>query len=522
MLRPYQQKVIDDITEVCGQGKRKIILQAATGAGKTIIASAIIKHAVQNLKRILFMAHRRELIWQASEKLKDVGIEHGILMGDHPHDPSQLVQVSSIQSLHSKAIKRKTVSHIPADLVIVDEAHHSASSNTWRTILDNYPSAIILGLTATPINRGGVGLGNCFDTIVRCPSISELIAEGFLVPARYYVPSLPDLRGLRVQAGDYVESELEARMDQKQLIGDVCQNWSRIAPNRKTLVFGCSVKHSQHLCENFRAIGIKAEHVDGKTPEKERDKIVESFKNGDTQVLCNCAVFQEGFDVPQASCLVFARPTKSLLLYLQVVGRVLRPSEGKKDCIVIDHAGAVYEHGTVDQDWDWRLEYGSEKNINNVMRSKIKFKKKAQITCGNCKEVYEFRIDCPSCGWKPKFRGQEVQTFEAYLQELTALEAPKGTTDEKTWFLGFKWYAEQHKYSPGWAAWKYKEKFNKWPGGAWKHLEAIEPPRDVLAYIRHLQIKWARSQPKTEAWKWKQTEIIPLQNRPDIYGGMIE
>src|SRR3990167_2073053 len=158
-----------------------------------------------------------------------------------------------------------------------------------------------------------------YTTLFRsCPSIKSLTAAGYLVPAVYFAPSIPDLKGIKVQAGDYVEKQLEERMDRPKLVGDVVENWARVCPDRKTLVFASGIKHSIHLTEAFNAVGVKAEHVDGKTPAEERAAIIKRFAEGATRVMSSCGVFIEGFDEPSASALIFARPTRSLMLALQI------------------------------------------------------------------------------------------------------------------------------------------------------------------------------------------------------------
>ena len=480
---------------------------APTGSGKTCIAASIVRHANSNGHRVLFLAHRRELVWQCSEKLYGLGIEHGIIMADEPHDPTRLTQVSSLQSLHSRAIKRKKLKLPPADLVIFDEVHHLFSAASWQNVLEEYPNALILGLTATPINRLGTGMQHCADVMVKCPSIQDMTKEGFLVPVRYFAPSIPDLKGIHVRMGDYVEKELEERMDQAKLIGDVCENWSRICPDRQTLVFACGIKHSIHMRDGFRSIGIKAEHVDGNTPKQERDEIVGRFKRGDVQVLLNCQVFTEGADFPEASALVFARPTRSLLMYLQVAGRVLRPAPGKKDCVIIDHAGVIYEHGPVAQDWDWQLDYGNEKTIYDKMGPIVKEKKKRQITCDKCKHVYEGVLICPECGNVPTVKGKPVATYEGYLQEIDQIDAPK-VADKMTWYLMLLGYARSKGKKDGFAYFKFIEKFNCKPAWDWKNIAPIEPSLEVKSWIRSRQIAWAAVQKKKGLDNAPKTGII--------------
>ena len=221
-LRPYQTTAIDDITTAAANGARRIISVLPCGSGKTCIAAKIMAHSISSGQRVLFLAHRRELVWQTIEKLKSFGVEGSVLIPGEPYDPSSLACVASIQTLHARAMRRKTMSMPRADLVICDEFAHAFSSGSWQKILAEYPTAFILGLTATPINRRGEGMGHCADAMVVGPSIQNLIDLGHLVKPKYFCPSLPDLQKIKIQAGDYVPGQLEKRMDNPKLIGDIC------------------------------------------------------------------------------------------------------------------------------------------------------------------------------------------------------------------------------------------------------------------------------------------------------------
>lgn len=506
-LRPYQNDVIDDLTTAAANGAKSLLLVAPTGSGKTCIASKIVKHAADNGHFVLFLAHRRELVKQAMDKLSSFGVESTPILSGEFWDKSIKVAVASIQTLHSWVIRRRVEGLPPADLLIIDEAHHSNSSKTWREIIDAYPNALKLGMTATPCNRRGRGLGHFFDAMIKTPSIAQLTEQGYLVPVKYFCPSLPDLKGVKVTAGDYNEKQLEAKMDSPKLIGDVLENWTRIAPSRQTIVFASGIKHSLHLAESFKSIGIKAAHVDGFTASDVRDGILKDFSAGKIQVLCNCAVFTEGVDLPTASCLVFARPTKSLLLYLQVAGRVLRTCPGKTDCIIIDHAGVLYEHGPVAQDFAWKLDYG-EGDVRQETRKGHVIKR--DITCVQCKHVYWGVLACPECGAIPQVQGKSVETYPAYLEALDAIENPK--EDRKSWYLQFLGYARERNKKDGFAFFKFQDKFpGEKPPYSWSYLEPIAPGLEVLAFIKIRNIAWAKSRyntakaptPPTNTWAWK-------------------
>jgi DNA repair protein RadD len=316
-LWPFQSAVIGRIWAAIEAGQRRILLVSPTGSGKTVIAGDIVANAATRGQRVLFLVHRRELTKQAARKLHAVGVDHGIIQAGFPPRLGERVQVASVQTLHARAVRTATIEMPEADIVFVDEAHH-VRARTYRRILEAYPNAIVIGLTATPCRGDGRGLGNAFDVMVECPQTAELIAGGYLVKPRIYAPSQPDLRGVRVERGDFVESQLAARVNTNHLVGDIIEHWHKLAERRRTVVFACGVAHSIHLRDEFRRSGVLAEHIDASTPVDERDAILAGLDKGTVEVICNAMVLTEGWDQPSASCLVLARPTKSLGLYLQM------------------------------------------------------------------------------------------------------------------------------------------------------------------------------------------------------------
>src|SRR5208337_3147394 len=232
-LRPYQVDVIAEYDRTLARGQNRIILVAPTGAGKTLIGCAIIRSAVQAWGRILVLAHRREIIAQTSQKLYGFGISHGIIQAGFSPRPLEPVQVASVPTLFARAIRTDKMLLPLASLLVIDECHH-CPAQSYRQIVDAYPDATLLGLTATPCRGDGRGLGDIFQTIIECPQIAELIYQGYLVKTRCYAPINPNLAGVRVQAGDYVESQLADRMDIPKLIGDIVTHWHRYGERRKT------------------------------------------------------------------------------------------------------------------------------------------------------------------------------------------------------------------------------------------------------------------------------------------------
>jgi DNA repair protein RadD len=299
-LRSYQLEAIDKIEQ-----SKSALYVLPTGGGKTVIASAVIERAVQRGERVLVLTHRREILKQTSLKLP---IEHGLIQAGLNIDLEYPVQVASVQTLWARCMRTDKLSLPVANLIIIDEAHH-VGARTWRLILDEYPNARRLGLTATPCRGDGRGLGNYFDDLIEGPQIPELIGTKHLVPAVYYAPANPDLLGVETRQGDYVVSQLADRMNRNDLVGDIVSNWHKLAQRRKTLVFCVDVAHSVHIKDEFVKSGVRAEHVDGSTPKSERDAILARLASGETELVANCMVLTEGFDLPAISCIVLARPT---------------------------------------------------------------------------------------------------------------------------------------------------------------------------------------------------------------------
>ena len=304
MLRDYQQAVITQVNEVLASGIRRIVLAMPTGAGKTITAAAMIQAQAEQGKRSLFIVDRIELVDQAADHLNRVGLRVGILQGDrtslHPDDE---VTVASIQT-----IRRRNVPI--AEFVVIDEANilHKAHVELMRA----WNALPFIGLSATPLRQD---LSMHFESLVRGPSVRELTEQGYLVPAKAFCPSHNAmeaiLAGIHTRAGDYIEGELSKAINQKELVGDIVKTWQEKASDRQTLCFAVDIAHSRSIVDAFLAEGIRAEHLDAFTHSKERRELIQGFRNREIQVLSSVNVLSIGFDVPDASCGILARPTLS-------------------------------------------------------------------------------------------------------------------------------------------------------------------------------------------------------------------
>jgi superfamily II DNA or RNA helicase len=493
VLRPYQVDMVARVEAERLAGRRRILLVLVTGGGKTVVIADIIAAARARGERVLVLAHRRELITQTSQKLYAVGVGHGIVQAGFPSRPGEAVQVASIQTLHARAIRSAKMDLPPADLVVVDEAHH-ARSESYQRIVASYPAATLIGMTATPCRGDGRGLGNTFQVIVEGPPAADLIRDGFLVGTRVYAPARPDLRGVHTRAGDYVETELAERMDKPKLVGDIVSTWLRIGERRPTVVFATGVSHSVHLRDSFRAAGVAAEHIDGSTPIEQRDAILADLKAGRVDVVCNAMVLTEGWDCPEVSCLVLARPTKSIGLHRQMIGRVLRPAPSKIDALILDHAGAVFAHGFAEDAITWTLEE-DQRAENKVHAARGQAHRSTLTTCPECHAVRFEGKACGECGWRPQPKPRAVDVIDGDLGRVDRSRRVHAHVDGPDARLDFYrqllWIADEREYQRGWAAHQFKAKFGTWP--PFQSVDPMAPEPATRSWIRSRQIAYARA-----------------------------
>jgi DNA repair protein RadD len=388
----------------------------------------------------------------------------------------------------------------PADLLIIDEAHHCPAAS-YRAIVDGYPDATLLGLTATPCRGDGRGLGGIFETIIECPQVADLITQGYLVKTRVYAPTTPDLKGVRVQAGDYNESQLADRLDRPKLVGDIVTHWHKYGERRKTVCFAVNVSHSLHLRDEFVRSGVRAEHVDGGTPKPERDASLVRLASGEIELIGNCMVLTEGWDLPEVGCCILARPTRKMGLYRQMIGRVLRPAEGKRAAIILDHSGAVFRHGFAEDAVEWTLDPDrlSESAAHSARctdgsRSRL-------LECSQCGAIRIAGEPCFACGFLPQRPPRAVPIGAG---ELGLVEGRRAKVAEYDPGLRLEWLAmltaiaNERGYKSGWAAVNYKGKFGAWPPyGA--HVEPIQPTPEVRSWVRSRLIAYAKGKARGSA-----------------------
>ena len=407
-LRDYQERAIEAVRDSFRQGHKRTLLVSPTGSGKTLMFSYISAGMARNEKRIVIIAHRRELLKQISAALKNVGVKHAVLAAGTMGLPRANVVVASVFTLARRLTK------FPApDLIIGDEAHHFTPDSTWGKVVQAFPNARVLGVTATPERLDGKGLGLLFDDMVMGPTVAELTEQGYLSPAEVYAPSKPDLSRARTRMGDYVTKDLEDTMDKPSITGSAVAHYRKLADGRRAVAFCVSVKHAKDVAEEFRQAGYHASHVDGGMDERERDGILAKFETGEIQILTSCDLISEGFDLPAIEVAILLRPTKSLSMYLQQVGRAIRPSPGKEKTIVLDHAGNTKMHGFIDEHREWMLttERARKRSSDEVVPT--------VRSCPTCFAMHRPMPVCPKCGHVYQLRSRKIQQVDGELVQIT-------------------------------------------------------------------------------------------------------
>lgn len=482
VLREHQTQAMALLRQSLGAGHKRPIVQAPTGFGKTIMAAAIVEGARAKGNRVMFCVPSLSLIDQTVQAFWREGIRDvGVIQADHPMtDYRKPVQVCSVQTIQ----RRKHLPH--ADVVVIDEAHNWFKF--YEKWFESWNAIPFIGLTATPWTKG---LGKHFDDLIIAATTDDLIGRGFLSPFRVYAPSHPDLSGVRTIAGDYAEDDLAKVMDQIPLIADVVDTWKRLGQDRPTLCFAVNRAHAKHLQRRFEQSGIPAGYIDAYTNAQDREEVRKQFARGEIKVVCNVGCLTTGVDW-DVRCIILARPTKSEILFTQIIGRGLRTAEGKDFCLILDHSDTHLRLGFVTDICHETLDDGKHKE------STEKRKELLPKECPECAYLKPPKVStCPQCGFKPE-RQPGVHEADGELQELqqgTKTQQKNNRTtsneDKAAFYGGLLHYAQSKGYKQGWAANQYRENFGVWPN-AYRHVQPCEPNESVKGWIRHQNIKWAK------------------------------
>jgi len=487
-LRDYQSEAILNLREAIVR-KEKPVLSAPTGSGKTLIASEIFSLARAKEKRVVFVVPFLSLInqtWKAFERAGIDGRDMGVIQGAHElTDYTKPVQIASAQTLERRPLLPK------ADIVIFDECH--INRKIYQRWMNEAPDVYFIGLSATP---WAVGMDALWTQMIIVSTLSELIQKGHLSEFRYFAPAQPDLSKVRVARGDYVEADLEQVMSNTDLIADIVNTWREKANERPTFCFCVNRRHAQEVQHQFIRAGIPAGYVDAYTKIEEREALVEQLRRGDLKVICNIGTMTTGVDAPFVSCIILARPTKSEMLFIQIVGRGLRKDEasGKTDCLILDHSNTALNLGRPDE--IYYETFRSGKSATSGEKNKKEKEEKKPKLCPHCKFVMlPKEKECPSCGFVMPPPVSEIEVADGELTELgfAGVRAKnKALRDEKqAFYSGLLWIARDRGYKTGWADNKYRAKFKVWPRG----LDGVAsfPDASVFNFVKAQNIAWAKS-----------------------------
>ena len=431
-LRPRQEKAINDIRAAYKAGRKAPLLRAATGFGKTAVSIFMIQQAIAKGQRVWFLAHLKEILNDTAGRLHSAGIPYGDIRAGFDANRMANIQIVSVQT----AARRLDRLERPT-LIIVDECH-LAIAQTYQDVFEwaqagpkfyQPGGAKLLLLTATPTRLDGRGLGEVADTIVETCSTQDLIDEGLLAPIRYYAPQGPDLSSARTVAGDYNQADVAGIMDKPSITGNAVAEYRKVAHGRPAVAFCVNIKHAESVAAEFRAAGYRALAVSGESDTVERDAALRGLRDGQLDVVCNCALWVAGVDAPSIACIIMLAPTQSLTKYLQSIGRGLRTHIGKDCCIILDHAGNLARHGDPTQARTWSLNAsGKQKAESGSSPVKV---------CPACfATVYAGATDC-SCGHHFEPKERELREVEGDLSEVI-LGAKQGETYVAAPTIAFK------------------------------------------------------------------------------------
>ena len=455
-LRSYQIKAIDSLRYSFNtKGKKSPLLVMPTGAGKTVVFAAISKAISDNEKNVLILVHRRELIDQASKKLKAIGVDHGVIAAKYKSSQNN-IQIASVQTL----VRRLVTNTFNPNYIIIDEAHHAAAGS-WQKIIEHFKDAFKIGCTATPIRLDGRGLADYFDDLVLGPGVAKLIKDEYLAPYKVFAPPLKiNLDKVKTLGGDYQKQELEKEINSADIIGDAVQQYKKHADGLPAIAFCISIKHATDVCNKFKDAGYKAAIVHGGMKVEDRDTAIKGLENGKVQVLTSVDVISEGTDVPDVSAAILLRPTKSEGLYLQQVGRVLRPKPDKT-AIILDHVNSTRTHGFVDDKKEWSLDSQKKKKKKGELAPHVE-------TCKKCFATYKPTPTCPVCGFESQNRERFIKQEEGELEELKRKEKEETEKKQQKLLIGAAKTLEELEmvakilgYKKGWAYRVFESRKNK-------------------------------------------------------------
>jgi superfamily II DNA or RNA helicase len=492
-LRPHQAQSLDGLRDALRTGARRVVLQAPTGFGKTVVGAHITAGVRQRSKRICFAVPSLSLIEQTFNRFTSNGFDAsdiGVIQSDHPlRRPHAPIQIAMAQTLSRRELPI-------TDLVVVDECH--MRFDVYDRWMAEHPEMIFVGLSATPWAKG---MGQKWQRLVKSASLRDLIRMGWASQFRVFAPSHPEITGIKTvttaYGTDFHEGQAAKRMMKPQLIADVVDNWLARGEGRPTLCFASNLEHARAIKARFAEFGIAVALVDADTPGTERDAIGRSLQAGHIRVAINVGTLTTGVDWDFVSCLILARLTKSEMLFVQIFGRGLRPAEGKKDLLFFDHSGTHERLGYVTD-----IDYDELDDADAGKRAKRQEKRVSQLQiplcCPSCVSLMPVgeRV-CGECGHVMPLR-EPVRCGDGDLTEFKGKAKPKRKKDALAEFPKAEVYAQllfiqaERGRSEGWVAHAFKEIYEVWPRGM-RDVLPKEPTWAIRQFVRAKDIRFAKS-----------------------------
>ena len=484
-LRPHQELAKDLLRQSFAKGNKRIILGAPCSFGKTITSVSIALDAVAKGRKVMFICDRVKLVEQSIRAFDNAGVEIGVIQAQSERvNPRARIQIASIQTL-ARRIKFRMPEF---DLAIVDECqtHYKAT----QAMMDRYSNVPFIGLSATPFSKG---LGKAYQDLVVPITPEELMSQGYLTKVDYYAGASVDVKSIKSRAmstggTDFNPKSLgKATEDDNVLTGDIIKNWMAHAKDKMTIAFSPSIKHSKYLVGEFNKVGVSAVHIDGYMDEEEREIIYQAHENGEFLILSCSMLLSVGYDSPKVECMIDCYPTKSLILYVQRAGRIMRTAEGKEKAIYLDHAGNIQRHEMFPEEVVPETLDDGESRYNEKSLTKKEKKESKPKECPKCHSIMK-GLRCV-CGYEYPI-SEVIETTPEILQKLD-----KYSMDQKMeFYAGMLRIGLDKNYSKGWAYYAYKEKFGVFPN---KRPEpAVKPCEDAVKFAKYKQIRYAKGRNK--------------------------
>lgn len=479
----YQSGILDALREGFAAGHRSQMLVAPTGAGKTEMAIALLEAASARGNKAAMVLDRVVLCDQTSQRLQKYGIDHGVIQSGHwRYRPYENIQICSAQTLEKRG------SFPGLKLLIVDEAHQTRKQTI--EFIKNNPDVRVVGLSATPFTKG---LGKVYTNVISSVTTNELVSQKRLCPLRVFIAKEIDMEGAKKVAGEWSQDDVTDRG--MKITGDIVAEWVQkthevFGGPRKTIVFCAGVAHGADLVQKFAEAGYNFVSLSYKDDDQYKQDVIKDFSKPDTEIhgLIATDILTKGFDVSDTMIGISARPfSKSLSSHIQQMGRVMRSHPGKEFALWLDHSGNYLRFR---DDWDDVFENGV--SVLDDGREKAKKeptkKEKEAAKCPKCSAFWPGNSDtCPNCG-HVRVRLSQVATVPGMMEELAGAGAMRAM--KRKWLAELKGYAAG-KYSSGWVAHKFKDKFGSWPNNI--HADPVAPSHEVMSWVRSRNIAWAKA-----------------------------